>query len=80
MQSTCVLAAVDAVRMASLTPARIAGLDADRGSIEAGKRADFVVLDEGLRCGRFTSAARRSSVRSDRTRAVRRGHSFCASG
>jgi N-acetylglucosamine-6-phosphate deacetylase len=35
----------DAIRMASLTPARIAGLDADRGSIEVGKRADFVVLD-----------------------------------
>ena len=33
------------IEMASLTPARIAGLDADRGSIEVGKRADFVVLD-----------------------------------
>ena len=36
---------LDAIRMASLTPARIAGLDADRGSVEVGKRADFVVLD-----------------------------------
>ena len=35
----------DAIRMATLTPACIAGLDADRGSIEIGKRADFVVLD-----------------------------------
>ena len=34
----------DAIRMATLTPARIAGLDADRGSIEIGKLADFVVL------------------------------------
>jgi N-acetylglucosamine-6-phosphate deacetylase len=35
----------EAIEMASLTPARIAGLDADRGSIEVGKRADFVVLN-----------------------------------
>lgn len=38
----------DLVRMASLTPARIAGLDRDRGSIEVGKRADLVVLDAAL--------------------------------
>src|SRR5262245_18537174 len=35
----------EAVRMASLTPARIAGWDAELGSIEAGKLADLVVLD-----------------------------------
>src|SRR5207253_414680 len=35
----------EVVRMASLTPARIAGCDAERGSIEAGKVADLVVLD-----------------------------------
>ena len=35
----------EAVRMASLTPARIAGWDAEVGSIEAGKRADLVWLD-----------------------------------
>ena len=35
----------DVVRMASLTPARIAGFDREIGSIEVGKRADFVVLD-----------------------------------
>src|SRR4029079_9377079 len=35
----------EAVRMASLTPARILGIDQDVGSLEAGKRADFVVLD-----------------------------------
>jgi N-acetylglucosamine-6-phosphate deacetylase len=39
---------VEAIRMASLTPARIAGVDADLGSIAAGKRADFVVLDRHL--------------------------------
>jgi N-acetylglucosamine-6-phosphate deacetylase len=35
----------EAIRMASLTPARILGLEADIGSIEVGKRADFAVLD-----------------------------------
>ncbi len=38
----------EVVRMASLTPARIAGLDAEIGSIEVGKRADLVVLDRAL--------------------------------
>jgi N-acetylglucosamine-6-phosphate deacetylase len=37
----------EVVRMASSTPARIAGL-ANRGSLEAGQRADLVVLDTGL--------------------------------
>jgi N-acetylglucosamine-6-phosphate deacetylase len=39
---------VEVVRMASLTPARIAGCDGERGSIEAGKLADLVVLDRDL--------------------------------
>ena len=38
----------EVVRMASLTPARIAGFDGEIGSIEVGKRADLVVLDEEL--------------------------------
>jgi N-acetylglucosamine-6-phosphate deacetylase len=38
----------EAVRMASLTPARILGIDADTGSLEVGKRADLVVLDGEL--------------------------------
>lgn len=38
----------EVVRMASLTPARIAGQDANLGSIEPGKLADLVVLDRGL--------------------------------
>jgi len=37
-----------AVRMASLTPARILNIDADLGSIEIGKRADLVVMDADL--------------------------------
>ncbi|QKI83103.1 N-acetylglucosamine-6-phosphate deacetylase [Kroppenstedtia eburnea] len=35
-----------AVRMASLAPARRLGLDRDRGSLEAGKRADLLTTDE----------------------------------
>jgi N-acetylglucosamine-6-phosphate deacetylase len=38
----------EVVRMASLTPARIAGCERDCGSIDVGKRADLVVLDQGL--------------------------------
>jgi N-acetylglucosamine-6-phosphate deacetylase len=38
----------EVVRMASLTPARILGVDADIGSLEPGKRADLVVLDAEL--------------------------------
>jgi N-acetylglucosamine-6-phosphate deacetylase len=34
--------------MASLTPARILGLDADLGSLEVGKRGDVLLLDRGL--------------------------------
>jgi N-acetylglucosamine-6-phosphate deacetylase len=37
-----------AVRMASLTPARIAGWDHEIGSLATGKRADLVVLDRAL--------------------------------
>jgi N-acetylglucosamine-6-phosphate deacetylase len=38
----------EVVRMASLTPARIARVDADTGSIALGKRADLLVLDRDL--------------------------------
>ena len=39
---------VEVIRMASLTPARIAGRDHDLGSITPGKWADLVVLDADL--------------------------------
>ena len=42
----------EVVRMASLTPARVLGIDARVGSLEAGKTADLLVLDEGLRVER----------------------------
>lgn len=48
----------EVVRMASLTPARIAGLEADRGSIEIGKRADLVVLDRDLQVRRVAVGGR----------------------
>ena len=40
---------VDVSRMLSLTPARLAGYDARKGSIEAGKDADIVVMDEAFK-------------------------------
>lgn len=39
----------DVVRMASLTPAERAGIAGDTGSLEAGKRADVLLLDRNLR-------------------------------
>ena len=42
----------DAVAMASTTPARVLGLDDEVGALEAGLRADFVVLDAELRVKR----------------------------
>ena len=38
-----------AVRMASLTPAAILGLEREVGSLEVGKRADILLLDKDLR-------------------------------
>ncbi len=38
----------ETIRMASLTPSRILGLDRDIGSLEVGKRADLLVLDAEL--------------------------------
>jgi N-acetylglucosamine-6-phosphate deacetylase len=42
----------EAVRMASLTPAERAGIAGEVGSLEAGKRADVVVLDRRFRVRR----------------------------
>ncbi|WP_036328405.1 N-acetylglucosamine-6-phosphate deacetylase [Microbispora sp. ATCC PTA-5024] len=42
------LSLVDAALMASLTPARVLGLDGEIGSISVGKHADLVVLDDDL--------------------------------
>jgi len=40
---------LDAVRMATLNPARVVGVDDHKGSIEPGKDADLVVIDEKMR-------------------------------
>ena len=37
---------VEAVRMGSLTPARVIGVDGRKGSLEAGKDADIAIFDE----------------------------------
>ncbi len=42
----------EVVRMATLTPARIAGVDQTLGSLTVGKRADIVVLDRDYRVQR----------------------------
>ena len=38
----------EAVRMASLTPARVIGVDGDVGSLEVGKRADIALFEADL--------------------------------
>lgn len=51
---------IEAVRMASLTPARIIGVDGHKGSLQPGKDADIAIFEEDfrawgvLRCGRWT--------------------------
>ena len=44
---------IEVARMAATNPARLLGLDQDRGSIEEGKRADLVALDDAANV-RFT--------------------------
>lgn len=43
---------VEAVRMASLTPARVIGVDSRKGSLEAGKDADLAIFDAGFNAWR----------------------------
>jgi N-acetylglucosamine-6-phosphate deacetylase len=49
----------EVIRMATLTPARIAGREGDLGSIEPGKLADLVVLDADLNVEQVYQAGRR---------------------
>jgi N-acetylglucosamine-6-phosphate deacetylase len=50
----------ETIRMASLTPAKILGIDKDYGSIEAGKVADLIVLDADLNVRQVYLAAERA--------------------
>ena len=45
-----------AVRMASLTPARMLGIDHEVGNIRRGKRANLVLFDDGIRVRRVIKA------------------------
>ena len=45
------------IRMASLTPAQLVGIDSDVGSIEGGKLADIVVLSSDSKSNAYSSAA-----------------------
>ena len=38
-----------AIRMASLNPARAVGIDSEIGSLEAGKKANFIIIDDTVR-------------------------------
>ena len=39
----------EAVKSATLNPARLLGLDSSRGSIEVGKTSDLVIFDKDFR-------------------------------
>ena len=51
-----------AIRMATLTPARILGVEHDLGSLAAGKRADLVLLDQDLNVQRVWYCGRREAA------------------
>ena len=49
---------VEAIRMVTLTPARIIGMDARKGSLEAGKDADLAVYESDFTAWRTMIAGR----------------------
>jgi N-acetylglucosamine-6-phosphate deacetylase len=54
---------VEAIRMASLTPARVIGLDRQKGSLEPGKDADIAILEDDITCWRTIIAGRWAYIR-----------------
>jgi N-acetylglucosamine-6-phosphate deacetylase len=55
----------EAIRMATLTPARILGVEKEVGSLEVGMRADLLVLDEALNVKQVYVAGERSQSNLD---------------
>jgi N-acetylglucosamine-6-phosphate deacetylase len=53
---------VEVVRMATLTPARILGMDAEIGSVEVGKRTDLLMLDSELHVRQVYIGGKRCSI------------------
>jgi imidazolonepropionase-like amidohydrolase len=60
------LSPLEAIRAATVVPARVMGMNGEAGTIEPGKRADLVVLDRdplldirNIRTGRWVVAAGR---------------------
>ena len=49
---------VEAVRIASLTPARVIGMDDRKGSLEAGKDADIAIFNDDFTCWRTMISGR----------------------
>jgi N-acetylglucosamine-6-phosphate deacetylase len=58
----------EAVRMASLTPAELAGIAREVGSLEPGKRADVLVLGRELEVERVFLAGEELSLEPERLR------------
>jgi N-acetylglucosamine-6-phosphate deacetylase len=58
----------EAVRMASLTPAELAGIAGEVGSLEPGKRADVLVLSRELEVERVFLAGEELSLEPERRR------------
>jgi N-acetylglucosamine-6-phosphate deacetylase len=55
---------VEAVRMASLTPARVIGFDSCKGSLEPGKDADIAIFEEDFTCWRTMIGGHWAYIRS----------------
>jgi len=54
---------VEAIRMASLTPARVIGVDRRKGSLEPGKDADIAIFEEDFTCWRTMIGGRWAYIR-----------------
>lgn len=56
---------VEAIRMVSLTPARVIGVDDRKGSLEAGKDADLVIFEDDFSAWRTMIGGRWAYMRDD---------------